>query len=617
MIVADIYSDIKRATGLIPQDANFRYASDACEVLSNKGDFDILHQYLNITIPNGGNLIALPAAVESVVKVNIDGTPSFSRDRLYEFTMNGPGSDAERVDFSWERRGTVPIMTPLPLTASALDVEPYAIATDPADYGKTVTVHGTNSFGAVISNTVTLGAFPQGTQGYNSITRVTKDVTVGIVGLRTFARLDAPDTSISTLEPSETEPHYEQIRISKSGVTAHIFFRRRIFRITQMTDFIPIKSRRGLLYMIEALRKYDAGQNEAGQAKETLALKLATEEQQAYTTSIKLAGTTELQSIRGLNINNRDSIIAADVYDEASEIFGPIGFDKLLDKMTEAEELLANKGQWDPRVGSVDILTDQFHYVTLPYYVEEILALNICNRPAVFNNQWFEYHLNGPGSWYVPCNSWTKVPGKVCTFRDVNFAQKLAAIPDLSSDTGIDMRGYGWYQGKRIMTQEGAVMVDGFPINVSMSGAITPTAPFVDIIDRITKARSNGFIKLLGFDSSHNLQNTIGYYLPDETEPQYTRIRIGRQSTHVRIKYRKAVRRITKLTDPIHLGSKTGFVHMMKAVKLLNDGKYQEAATEEAVAVRLTEDEQRSSNPLQEIDLEFVDTCNNDNFVVA
>jgi hypothetical protein len=71
----------------------------AVEYLANKGDWDVLKGYVDLPIQNQ-NLVVLPWQVETPLKFTINNVPAFSKDRLYEFTLNGfgsaPGSD--RVD---------------------------------------------------------------------------------------------------------------------------------------------------------------------------------------------------------------------------------------------------------------------------------------------------------------------------------------------------------------------------------------------------------------------------------------------------------------------------------------------------------------------------------------
>src|ERR1700704_6148309 len=109
MRVSDIYEDSKRACGSTDQTTVFGFISDAIETLSNKGSWDCRKVYLALPI-SSSNLVTLPSFVDSVLKANFHNPPSRNRDRIYEFSLNGPGSSAQRTDYSWEDRGLVPTL---------------------------------------------------------------------------------------------------------------------------------------------------------------------------------------------------------------------------------------------------------------------------------------------------------------------------------------------------------------------------------------------------------------------------------------------------------------------------------------------------------------------------
>lgn len=599
MVVKDVYEACRTISCFPDQARNFELITDAVEILNNKADFDISLGYLDMPVPANG-MLTLPREVKSPINVNIDDNPSFSRDRLYEFTLNGPGSNTERIGWSWEDKGNVSTFVAI-TTPSQI----YAICNDAADAGKKLIVWGRIASGEEVREELILSLIhlTDSVNTFVSITRIAKDITIGTVNLFTSATV-----LLSTYSPDETEPSYRQIKISKTSGTAHIYFKRNSFVVSSMYDFIPLRSKRALLYMIKALKWYSSDNTELGDKFEATAVKFANDENKSHNSFIELANATQIQTIRNLNINNRDSVIFADVVDDFSRIFGFIGIDKLMDKATEAVELLANKNaSWDGLVGWVDILTDQFHFVTLPRYVETILAININSRPSEFRNQWFQYHLNGPGSSWQSCLA-PQDAGETVTFRDVNYPLNLVAIPDLSSDNDTEMRGYGYFQGKRIMTIDSqGVMQDGFPITCNVSGA-TNSTQFVDRIERITKAQSNGFIKLLGFDATRNLEVVVGYYEPDESEPKYRRMRLHETAATVRLKYRKRTLKVTSLTTPLHLKSRQAIIRMATALNFMDKKDYPSADVEMKLAESMLMDEQRSSNPLDNPQIQFSDT---------
>src|SRR5258706_14968208 len=152
-----------------------------------------------------------------------------------------------------------------------------------------------------------------------------------------------------------------------------------------------------------------------------------------------------------LAINTRDSIIVVDRYDFACDVFGPIGQRQIFDRMTEAIELLANLSNWDPLIGYVDIATFDSFYVTLPQYVDQVLAINVNHSIGSFRNQWFEFHMNGLGQdndqadavgSNRPCGGWEEAGEMPCAFP-LAPPSYLVAAPVSAVDNGTEFRVLG------------------------------------------------------------------------------------------------------------------------------------------------------------------------------
>lgn len=584
MIVSDIYEDVKSITNFTDESLNFSRLSDAIEVISNKGNYDVLIGYYTVTAQD--DIITLPRDVEVPLKVNIDGNPSFTRDRFFEFTLNGPGQSAERVDWSWEDRGTVPVARAIVVPEKVM-VTGFAV-----DAGKIVTVYGrTRDRGTVESSQFILGTTTDPSNYiYSDISVVSKEPTTKAVNLTTESGI-----LLSAYAPDETSPQYRQIRISKTGGTAYIMFRKNRSRISAQTDFIPIRSKMGLIYMVKALEAYREERLDVGKSLETTAIQLCNDEQNSHNAQIEIASQSESAQVLNLGYNNIDSIIVSDLYDDFCQICGPLGQDRIFDKITEALSVLSRKAQWDSLRGFVDIQTDQYQFVTLPRYVEYVIKVNINHQPSSMKNKWFEYNMNGPGEQWLPSHSWMDV-GEVVTIRDVLYPIKLTAIPDLSNDNDTEIRVFGFSGGKRLQTINAqGVSEDGIIVPCNQAGT-EYTVVSVDRIDRITKAKSNGFIKLKGIDSNGNNEIVIGYYYPDETEPKYRRIKLYTNCTRVRIMYRKRHLKISSLTDPIHLRSKTAVLAMAQAIEALGKGDSKKYDELESTAIKLLADENQINN---------------------
>jgi hypothetical protein len=609
MRVADVYTDVKNFLGQTDATTVYWYLSEAASLLAQKGSWEVRKAYLELPTQSG-NQVTLPSFVESVLKVNVDSTPSFSRDRIYEFSLNGPGSNTQRTDYSWEDRGFLPTLITMPIASRVL------ITGSAADVSLKVVIAGLDASNIEITETLIIQAGDvASSKTYSSLTQVSKDVTTNAISLYASADGTAHTTLLSTYQPYETQGQYRQIRLSKTGVTAHLLVLRKTAKVYTQDDFIPIVSKIGLLFMVKALVAYSRTDRETGKGFEEDAVRIATEAQQNLTAFIDLAKDTEMDSVRGLNYNNRDSIIMADVFDDIAKITGPIGQYKVFDKTTEALEALHNKGNWDGLTGYVDILTDGGSYVTFPRYVESPIAITLGGRPMFMRNKWFEFHLNGPGS---DCNEFARAwdwVGDVVTIQPLTYVVQLIAIPDNNADDGKKITIYGLDDNQKpLMT--GSAM--GYTFIVDHTKVLPGTNDQkISRIDRITRESTVGFVRLTGFSTDQTKSVQLGYWYPDETEPQYMRIKLPRQSNWVRMRYRKRTLKISSLTDPIHLKNKLALVCMVRAVEERYKGNKDAADDFETKSVQYVSEEQMSRNPGENFSLQFDETCFGSNYILV
>lgn len=134
MLMSEILEDCKEILGLCSDEKIFSRTTDAVVVISNKGEFDPTLGYLDICACSDGRTVTLPRDVQTVLALNIQGTPTFFRNKWYEFHLNGTGSpscgtiangcNASNCDsWTWDDRGDVStfmdIITPSYLIAVA------------------------------------------------------------------------------------------------------------------------------------------------------------------------------------------------------------------------------------------------------------------------------------------------------------------------------------------------------------------------------------------------------------------------------------------------------------------------------------------------------------------
>ena len=569
IIASEILTQIGRVLGTCDQDYTLDVLTRAIELLANKPTksnilWNPLLVYVDLPIVNGYH-VCLPPHILSPIKVNINRQPSFSRNQFFEFSLNGPGTADPESGWSWQDRGWKPLQKPWPAGGSQILI----MSSDGSDTNTVVQVNAVNKDGSTTWTNVAIGT--AGPLMYG-ILEVNKPVTLGT--LSCYASAFILDSKlVAQWEPGTLYPQFEWIKLSQSGVSCKILGRRRTYKITSPNDVIPLSNRQAVITACIAIKAFDTlNWDDAGTAEQN-AFRFLDEDQAARNLFTRVSNAAETSPTLNLNINTRDSIIAADLYDAACEIFGPISQQKVFDRMTEAIELLDNISQWDGRIGYVDILTFDSFYVTLPQYCDQVLALNVNMSRGTFRNQWHEFHLSGLGQDNLnadqvgsnrPCGGWEEVGEYPCAFPLFTPAY-LVASPMSAADNLTSIRAYGIDQtdlpiyggdgnlGVRVTCQQ-----DSFDISDQQ-------LPFKRI-DRIVLGTASNYIQLYATDGTQFTQ-FLGTFWPNVPEPRFRVIKIGQQATTVRIKYRKRLLKITGLTDPLHLRSRSALLNAMRSVQ--------------------------------------------------
>lgn len=298
-------------------------------------------------------------------------------------------------------------------------------------------------------------------------------------------------------------------------------------------------------------------------------------------------------------------IIVDEIWDDAKEIFGHCNEKKLFRRITDAVELLANKGEVDPLVGYVDVCVDG-KCITLPREIETVLAVNIGGRPALGHDELFSFHLNGPGDFSTSCNwDWFNT-GSFCTYRDLKCPARLIVFLDSVEDEGKKVRVYGYDdQNRPLRTKVGEVWEDGLLVPTIYGYAVPASDdPVVSRITSIVKDVTVANVRLSSFDNSTSTGTLLGVFEPDETKPLYRRIRISQSSDWVRICYRKRTKEVRSLNDRILLHSRPALMLAMKALKKYQEEDLGGAMQFEAQATRLLTEKESvltavGGNPIQ------------------
>lgn len=294
---------------------------------------------------------------------------------------------------------------------------------------------------------------------------------------------------------------------------------------------------------------------------------------------------------------------------DAEKIFGTCSRDRLFTLISDALQLIANKGDFDPYTGFVDLCVDG-QYVTLPREVDAILGVNIGGHPTIGRDQLFAFHANGPGDCRKGL-SWTwDDRGNFPTYRDIDTSAKLVAFLQREEDAGQELIVYGYDREGNVVRQErGGQWQDGWQIPTVYGYSVPDSGmPYFSRITRIWKAPTVGTVRLSTYDGSGSTGVLLGVYEPDETDPNYRRIRLNRPCSWVRLAYRKTSPTITSVYDRIPLRSRLAFTLAMRSVKAYAEPDLATATAFEAHATRMETEAQQVAEsstmmPIQQVDL--------------
>jgi hypothetical protein len=609
IIVSEVIDQVGRVLGTCDTSYTYDVLTRAIELLANKPTktnvlWDPMLVYIDIPIVSG-YYVCLPPHVQKPIKINISKQPSFTRNQFFEYSMNGPGSNDPESGWSWQDRGWKPLQKPWPSGGSQIMI----YSSDGNDTNTIVKINAINQDGSTTWTDVPIGL--AGPKIYG-ILEASKPVTKGTLTVCASAFI-IESAEVADWAPNVLYPQFEWIKLSQSGVSCKILARRRTYKITAPTDVIPLSNRQAVITACIAIKSYDTLNWDDGATAEQNALRFLDEDQGARNLFQRVSNIAETSPTLNLNINTRDSIIAADLYDFACDVFGPISQQKIFDRMTEAIELLANMSQWEPLVGYVDIQTFDSFYVTLPQYVDQVLAINVNKSTGYLRNQWFEFNMDGLGQdndfadqvgSNRPCGGWEEIGEMPCAFPLV-APSYLVASPVSPQDNGTSIRAYGIDQndlpvygldgnlGTRVTCEQGSFDISD------------QTYPFKRI-DRIVLGSPQSFIQLYATDGTQLLQN-LGVFWPNIPEPKFRVIKIGQKAVTVRLRYRKRLVKITSLTDPLHMRSRSALMDAMRSIQTaIQDPNTAQVLLQSAKS--LLNAEWRASHPNEQLGLHIDQT---------
>lgn len=288
---------------------------------------------------------------------------------------------------------------------------------------------------------------------------------------------------------------------------------------------------------------------------------------------------------------------------KSNDVLGISDRTKIIDYISRAIEIAAYRANWNPYVSTLDICSDNNGYITLPSFVDVVLAANVGGRPALFRNSWYEYHINGLGSnsacggtcgLYWDDKMWSP------TFQDVKQWSLVAAICEDPIDGNGSLQMI--VQGETVDSNYNQKMALTIPASGPSSPGVRvpiltnyastdPSVTYFKKITQVTKPVTRGYIKLIAFQPEQLSQAvTLGYYAPNETNPRYKRMKVSCTCEWVRVKYRRKTIDLVNDYDIVPIASYQAMLDLLKAIRLRETNNIDVAEKYETKAVQLLQD---------------------------
>lgn len=287
-----------------------------------------------------------------------------------------------------------------------------------------------------------------------------------------------------------------------------------------------------------------------------------------------------------------------DIWKDVSKILGNASDELKFQRLTEATELVANKGDFNTLMGTLDVSVVS-RVVTLPPEVENILALSMAGQPALARDELYLYHLNGMGMCGQPIRyEWIDL-ANFCTYREITCAGKLWGYCVESEDANCEFWVYGFDQNNNWIRTEisPGVWRDGWKVPITVNSQSQPAdAPYFSRITSVRKPVTVGPVRLTILNGVEEI--LLGYYQPYETVPQYRRIQLSHDVDWVRIKFRRRNFAVRSRYDVLPIAPAQAVVMAVRALKAYDEpGMFAQAEAFEATAVRWATEKQFVSAP--------------------
>jgi len=139
MFVSEIIDEASEILATTDQNKIFRKLTEAVQTLMESGHYFHINQEVDVCTGWDGQTITLPRGVEVPLAVNIDGSPTYFRGRLFQYNVNKGGAYSS-VGWAWDDRGFVSTIMDIRQPSQLI-----AVAEHEADAGLQLRIVGTDS----------------------------------------------------------------------------------------------------------------------------------------------------------------------------------------------------------------------------------------------------------------------------------------------------------------------------------------------------------------------------------------------------------------------------------------------------------------------------------------
>ncbi|MDR1190689.1 MAG: hypothetical protein LBK60_03360 [Verrucomicrobiales bacterium] len=285
----------------------------------------------------------------------------------------------------------------------------------------------------------------------------------------------------------------------------------------------------------------------------------------------------------------------------------PIGLDaghaNLLPRVNEACEVLWNAGDWVGKFQRYKLKINgtpgRACFITWPRFVETIEAARLCDAPLGVRNAQFEFVEHATGDLDRAFSVLLGDRQEVCSFDDMDEDGRLHRIQvetHLSADNdgrvlllGLDPNGH------RVRTVQNGVMADGEVVVFNAAAAPLTVSNFAKLtgVQFLTNPRA-GRVTLYQVNENGG-EKPLAVYDPDEEVPVYRRSVLsgarGGGAQTLLVLARMRFQPVKRDTDYVQISSVTAIKNMLVALQKRDNGKLQEAAAYQQLAINALDDE--------------------------